>query len=213
MTAYEFTVLDIFAEPYAAAPQLTARLRIAERTGQVIHAVALRCQVRIEPQRRQYDSAEQKALLGLFGERSRWVDTLKPFLWMQCNTTVQGFTGVTEADLVLPCTYDFDVIGFRYLHALDTGTVPINFLFSGTVFTKGRTGFGVEQVPWDCEASYELPVAVWRQMIESYFPHTGWIRLDHDVLARFADYRARHGLLTWDATVEALLAAEGESVS
>jgi hypothetical protein len=213
MTAYEFTVMDIFAEPYAAAPQLTALLRIAERTGQVIHAVALRCQVRIEPQRRQYDPAEQKALLGLFGERSRWVDTLKPFLWMQCNTTVQGFTGATEADLVLPCTYDFDVIGSRYLHALDAGTVPINFLFSGTVFTKGGNGFGVEQVPWDCEASYELPVAVWRAMIESYFPHTGWIRLDHDVLAIFADYRARHGLLTWDETVETLLAAEDESVS
>jgi Family of unknown function (DUF6084) len=213
MTAYEFTVMDIFAEPYAAAPQLTARLRIAEGTGQVIHAVALRCQVRIEPQRRQYDPMEQKALLGLFGERSRWVDTLKPFLWMQCNTTVQGFIGATEADLVLPCTYDFDVIGSRYLHALGAGIVPINFLFSGTVFTKGRNGFGVEQVPWDCEASYELPVAVWRAMIESYFPRTGWIRLDHDVLARFADYRARHGLMTWDETVEALLAAEGESVS
>ena len=28
MSSYQFSVLDIFAEPYAVAPQLTARLRI-----------------------------------------------------------------------------------------------------------------------------------------------------------------------------------------
>jgi len=209
---YQFSVLDVFAETYAVAPQLTARLRIEERTGQTIHAVALRCQVRIEPQRRRYEAAEEEALRGLFGDRERWVDTLKPFLWMQCNTTVQGFTGATDVDLVLPCTYDFDVIGSRYLHALDAGTVPINLLFSGTVFTKGINGFGVQQVPWDCEAPYNLPVSVWRAMIESYFPNTGWIRLDHDVLTRFADYRARHGLMTWEETVQALLAMDEEAM-
>lgn len=212
MSDYDFRVLDIFAEPYAVAPQLTARLRIQEATGQVVHAIALRCQVRIEPQRRHYAQGEQAALRGLFGERERWVDTLRPFLWMQCSTTVQGFTSTTEADLVLPCTYDFDVIGSRYLHAVDGGTVPLVLLFSGTVFTRGSNGFGVQQVPWDCEARYDLPVSVWRDMISSYFPNTGWIRLDSDVLALLADYRARHGLTSWEETAQVLLAAEGETV-
>jgi hypothetical protein len=213
MSDYTFSLLDVFAEPYAVAPQLTARLRIEEATGQTIHAIALRCQVRIEPQRRRYDAGEQQGLVGLFGERDRWIDTLKPFLWMQCNTTVQGFTDVTEVDLVLPCTYDFDVIGSRYLHALDAGTVPLTLLFSGTVFTKGANGFGVQQVPWDCEARYDMPVSVWRQMIESYFPNTGWIRLEHEVLTRLADYRASHGLTTWEETVQTLLAAQDEVVT
>jgi uncharacterized protein DUF6084 len=206
MSEYRFTVLDVTAEPYAVAPQLTARLRIEETTGQRVHAIALRCQVRIEPQRRRYDDGEQYALLGLFGERERWVDTLRPFLWMQCNTTVQGFTGRTEADLALPCTYDLDVIGSRYLHALDAGDVPIELLFSGTVFTRGDTGFGVEQIPWSCEAQYRLPVGVWREMISSYFPNTGWLRVDSDVLTRLADYRARHGLTSWEETLQRLLA-------
>jgi hypothetical protein len=206
MSNYAFSLLDVFAEPYAVAPQLTARLRVQEFTGQVIHAIALRCQVRIEPQRRRYDAAEQDGLRGLFGERDRWIDTLKPFLWMQCSTTVQGFADATEVDLVLPCTYDFDVVGSRYLHALDAGTVPLTLLFSGTVFTRGSNGFGVEQVPWDCEARYDLPVRVWRQMIESYFPNTGWLRLDRDVLRSLADYRARNGLTTWDETIQSLLA-------
>jgi len=205
MGEYRFTVLDIAAEPYAAAPQLTARLRIEEATGLQVHAIALRCQVRIEPQRRGYDDAEPERLLGLFGERERWADTLRPFQWMQCHATVQGFAGHTETDLALPCTYDLDVIGTRYLHALEAGDVPLELLFSGTVFTRGETGFGVEQIPWSCEARYRMPVAVWRQMIASYFPHTGWLRLDSDVLDRLAAYRARHGLTSWDETMEKLL--------
>ena len=143
--ATTFAVLDVFAEPYAAAPQLTARLRIEEATGQTIHAIALRCQVRIEPQRRRYDDGRSRtALRGLFGERERWVDTLRPFLWMQCNTSVQGFTGVDRGRpraavhlrlrrrrLALPA------------RAAATATVPIVLLFSGTVFTRGANGFGV----------------------------------------------------------------------
>jgi hypothetical protein len=208
MSDYLFSVREIVAEPYAVAPQLTARVGIAETTGVTVHAIALRAQVRIEPQRRGYDGAESQSLLGLFGDRGRWADTLKPFLWMQCNTTVQGFTGATEADLALPCTYDLDVIGTRYLHALDAGIVPLRLLFSGTVFTRGTTGFAVEQVPWECEARYDLPVSVWQRMIASYFPNTGWIRLDRDVLGALAGYRARHGLTSWDETIGKLLGGE-----
>ncbi|MET8153880.1 DUF6084 family protein [Actinoplanes sp. NPDC049668] len=205
MSAFEFSVLDVFAEPYAAAPQLTARLRIDEGTGLRIHAIALRCQVRIEPRHRGYDEGERQDLRGLFGEHARWGETLKPFLWMQCNTTVQGFTGRTDVDVALPCTYDLDVIGARYLHALDAGDVPLTLLFSGTVFTRGDAGFGVEQIPWDSEARHDLPVAVWRQMISTYFPNTGWLRLDAEVLSRLAAYRARHGMTSWEETVEKLL--------
>ena len=207
MNTWTFSVVDIFAEPYAAAPQLTARLRIEESSGLTVHAIALRCQVRIEPQRRHYDEADESGLRALFGDRDRWADTLRPFLWMQAGAMVQGFTSVTEVDLALPCTYDFDVTGSRYLHAVGEGTIPLVLLFSGTVFTRGDTGFGVEQVPWDCEASYRLPVEVWRQMIASYYPGSGWIRLDHEVLGALADFKARHGLTSWEETVQTLLGA------
>ena len=32
-----------------------------------------------------------------------------------------------------------------------TGTIPLQFLFSGTVFVPGARGFSVQQVSWDCE--------------------------------------------------------------
>ncbi|XAS69416.1 DUF6084 family protein [Micrococcaceae bacterium Sec5.7] len=212
MTDLTFTVVDILPEPFAAAPQLTARLRITESTGAVIHAIALRCQVRIQPQRRGYGAEEAEGLLDLFGARERWPVTLKPFLWMQCSTMVQGFTGQTEVDLPLPCTFDFDVAGAKYLHALREKTIPIELLFSGTVFTRGSTGFGVEQVPWDREATYQLPVAVWRELMDAFFPNAGWIRLDRDVLNALAHYKSVLGLTSWEEAIEGLLAKAGEPV-
>ena len=64
----------------------------------------------------------------------------------------------------------------------------------------------MQQVPWDSEARYDLPVQVWRDMMAAFFPRQGWIRLDHDVLATLGDYRARHGLVSWEETVTRLLA-------
>jgi len=205
MTDLSFTVVDLFAEPYAVAPQLTARLRIEESTDATIHAIALRAQVRIEPQRRSYTPEEERGMLDLFGTRERWYDTLKPFMWMQSSAMVQGFTGVTEVDLALPCTYDFDVTASKYLHALRDGAVSVVLLFSGTVFTRGERGFGVEQVPWDREARYDMPIAVWRELIGHYFPSTGWLRLDRDVIERLAAYKSEHGLMSWEETLQMLL--------
>lgn len=212
MSDYTFTVPEIFAEPYAVTPQLTARVRIAETTGQVVHAMALRCQVRIEPQRRGYAESDETGLRALFGDRDRWSQTLKPFLWMHCSTTVQGFSGITEVDLPLPCTYDFEVMGSRFLHAVGEGTIPLSLMFSGTIFIRGQNGFGVEQVPWNCDARYDLPVTVWQDMMRAYFPNIGWVKMDQDVLDQMADYRARHGLTSWEETVQRLLASESETL-
>ncbi len=212
MVELEFSVLDIAPELYAAAPQLAARLRIQERSGAAIHAMALRCQVRILAQRRGYDADEEAGLLELFGGRGRWPTTLKPFMWMHSGVLVQGFSDSVDVDLPLPCTFDFEVSAAKYLNSLRDGTVPLEFLFSGTVFTRGAAGFGVEQIPWDRESRYALPVAVWRSLMDAFFPNQGWIRLDRDVLTALAKYKAVHGLTSWEATIEGLLAGAGDPV-
>ncbi len=45
----------------------------------------------------------------------------------------------------------------------------------------------------------------------TYFPNSGWLRLDHDVIAMLGDYRARHGLVSWEETVSRLLALQETS--
>jgi hypothetical protein len=206
MAELSFTVVDIAPEPYAAVPTLLARVRVEETTGEQVHALALRAQVRIEPQKRRYDDTEEQALLDLFGDRTRFAQTLKPFSWLHTSTVAQGFTGSSEIDLVLPCTYDFEVSGTKYLHALRDGEIPLLFLFSGTVFTRGATGFSVAQVPWDREASYRLPVAAWRDLMEAHFPGTEWVRMSRDTVDALAHFRHVRGLTSWDAAVATLLA-------
>jgi hypothetical protein len=201
-----FTVLDALPEPYGAAPTLVFRLRAAESTGATVHAMALRVQVTIEPQRRRYD--DPGALADLFGTPDRWATTLRPFLWTHASTVLQGFTGAADFDLPVPCTYDFDVAAAKYLNALADGEVPLTFLFSGTVFTRGGTGFAVEQVPWHLEAAYRLPVAVWRSTMDQFFPNSGWIRLDRDTLDALARYRSARGLTSWEQTLAELLPTE-----
>ena len=137
MTDLVFDVLDAVPEEFAAAPHLLFRMRVSETSGAVVHAIALRCQLRIEPQRRPYDPREQEALADLFGTPDRYGTTLKPFLWTHATAMVQGFEGAREFDLPVACTYDFDVSATKYMHALAGGDIPVVLLFSGTVFTRG----------------------------------------------------------------------------
>jgi len=96
----------------------------------------------------------------------------------------------------------------EYLHALSGGEVPLVLLFSGTVFTRGETGFAVEQLSWSLEARCRLPVASWRDLMDLYFPGAGWIRLDRDTIDALARYRSAHGLTSWEQTLATLLPAE-----
>ena len=212
MTAVSFAVVDARSEPYAATPTIMVRLRITEASGGVVHALALRCQVRIEPQRRRYDQAEEERLYELFGETPQWGDSLRPFLWTHSSLTVPSFTGSTEVDLPLACTYDFEVAGARYLHSLGQGDIPLLLLFSGTAFTRSAAGVTAEPVSWNEEASYRLPVAVWRQTMDWYFPNSGWLRVGRDTLDALTRFKAERALPTWDMVVERLLKEAGEGL-
>ncbi|MEU2156127.1 DUF6084 family protein [Streptomyces sp. NPDC019396] len=201
---FTFSCTGVRADAYAAGPTLVFRLRITASPGTRVHAMALRCQLRIEPARRGYDADEASGLTDLFGERSRWGTTLHPVQFAQVSVMVPGFTGETETDLVVPCTYDMDIAATRYVGALNQGDVPLLLLFSGTAFT-GAAGFRVEPVPWDREATYRMPVKTWREMIEQHFPGCGWIRLPRATMDALLAYRSRQALPSWEATVEALL--------
>lgn len=205
MTDVSFQVLDVTAEPYSVSPMLSARIGIATSGADPVHALALRCQVRIEPLRRSYSDDEAAGLIDLFGERERWANTQRTFLWQHCAAVVPGFTGDTTATLPLECSYDFEVAAAKYLHALRDGALPLRFLFSGTLFVNSERGFSVQQVPWDCEDRYDMPIAVWRDLIAAHYPNSGWIRLSHETITELAAYRSARGLLDFDHAIAALL--------
>jgi hypothetical protein len=212
MSELAFSVLDVVADRYAASPQLLARIRVEESTGEVIHTMAVRTQVMIEPHRRSYTEDESAGLLDQFGDRPRWKDTLKPFLWTFAATMVPGFAGSTEFDLPIPCSYDFEVTASKYLHAIGDGEIPMRLLFSGTVFSRGETGFSVEQISWSLEAEHQLPIAVWTELMDHFYPNSGWLRMDRGTVAELVRYKGEHGLTTWDEVFGKLLANSSASL-
>jgi Family of unknown function (DUF6084) len=200
-----FDCIDVGPDPYAAGPTLNFRLRVAETTGERVHAIALRCQLRIEPQKRRYSPAEAERLNDLFGDTLRWADTLKPLQLANLSVMVPSFTGSVEVEMPVPCTYDLEIASTRYFHALEEGEIPLLLLFSGTLFVKGATGFSVAQVPWHKEASYLLPVAQWRLMMERFFPGGGWLRLSRSTLEALGAFKNARALPTWEQTITTLL--------
>ncbi len=95
---------------------------------------------------------------------------------------VPPFKGSTVVDLPVPCTFDFNVAATKYFAALEEGDVPLNLMFSGTIFYEpAGAGLQVEQIPWDRETKYRLPVRVWKEMMDIYYPNSAWLCLRRDV--------------------------------
>ena len=204
----EFDVEGVEAARHAVVPTLAFRVRI-DAGEREIRSLALNVQLRLDAARRAYDDAERERLFELFGASADWGRTLRSLLWTTTSFTVPPFTGSTVVEVPIACTYDFDVVATKYLQALGDGDVPLELLFSGTVFFAAAGGrLQVVHVPWDREARCGLPVQVWREAVERAFPGSAWLRLRRDVFDRLQAYKSSRALLTWDAALEELLPDE-----
>jgi len=200
-----FDCIGARPDKYALSPSMSFVLRIAETSGQQVDAIALRCQIWIEPAGRRYSDAEAERLNDLFGDTQRWADTLRPVQFTTVSIMVPGFTGSTELDLPVMLSYALEIGSVRYVAGLEAGEVPLLLLFSGTVFAVADGRLQVQQVPWSKEASYRLPVSVWREAIDVHFPNSAWIKMSRQTLDDLQRFKTRQALPTWDATIAALL--------
>ena len=210
MADLTFDCIGAQAERYAVLPTISLTLRISETSGQRIDTIALRCQIRIEPSRRRYRPGEEERLRDLFGETTRWADTLKPMQFTTVSTMVTRFTGSTEVQLPVNFSYDLEIGSSRYFASLESGQIPLLLLFSGTIFSVVDGRMQVQQVPWSKEASCRLPVSVWREAVDAHFPNMAWITMSRETLGGLERFKTERALPTWDATVNALLGEAAE---
>jgi hypothetical protein len=200
------------AEPvrFAAAPLLAFKLRISNADAdERIQNVLLSCQIQIESTRRRYSPEEKDQLLDLFGEPNRWTQTLRAMLWTHANVMVPPFEDNTLVDVQVPCTFDFNVAATKYFHGLHEGEVPLNLLFAGTIFYQDDEGaLQATRIAWSKEARYRLPVAVWKEMMDHYYPNHAWLCLERGAFERLDQYKRTHGILTWERAVEELLSLD-----
>lgn len=210
MPDLNFQVYEAEAESYAASPLLNFKLGVANADiEEPIHTVSLRCQIQIEAARRHYSAEEQAQMLDLFGEPSRWSQTLRTMLWTHTGVTVPPFAGSVVVDLPAPCTFDFNVAATKYFAGLETGEIPLILQFSGTIFYAAHDGaLQIAQIPWSKEARYRLPVKVWQDMMDIHYPNGAWLRLRRDVFDRLYQYKMRHAIPTWEQAIESLLSSE-----
>lgn len=213
MPDLDFRVEGAEVLEYAAVPSLLFKLRITNLGEEPIRSVSLNTQIRIAATQRHYDTVEQERLLEVFGEPHRWRNTLRSLLWTHTTLQVPPFSGSTVVDMPVPCTYDLEVLGAKYFYALEDGEVPLEFLFSGTVFYAEEGGrLQIARISWEKEAEFRLPVRLWKEMMERYFPNSAWIKLRKDAFDRLYDYKVSRGLPTWEAAVETLLRASEQEV-
>lgn len=202
-----FQIASAESVPFSASPLVALKLRVfATRP---VQAIALRCQVRIEPQKRPYAAHEARELDELFGLPERFADTLRPFLWTHASALVPAFSDHVDVELHLPCPYDFELAATKYFHAVAEGEVPLLLLFSGTIFHQTATGaLTVTPVPWSQEAQFRMPVRVIKDTLDQHYPNSAGLRLRRDVFDRLRHFKTDHGLATWEQAIERLLATQ-----
>jgi len=207
MPEISFQICGAGAVRSAAAPTAALRLEISNRPAdQRIQTLLLNSQIQIEAPRRRYTPEEQDRLQDLFGGPERWAQTLRPLLWTNLTSAIPGFAGSIGIHLMVPCSFDLQAAAAKYFHALDGGTVSILLLFSGTVFYRTAAGeLQAEPIPWNAEARFALPVAVWKEAVDLHHPNTAWLGLRRDNFERLYRFKVRHGLATFDEALERML--------
>jgi hypothetical protein len=202
----EFAVLGARQVKYAAAPMLTIDLQVSEADGREVYMVALTIQLMIEPARRSYDDPTRERLVELFGAPERWAVTTRSLVWARLDVLVPAFTGTTTVTVPIACHYDLELAAAKYLDSLPDGQAPLALHFNGMIYYRDELG-GLQMVlvPWTKSIDFRMPVSVWRETIEHYYPNTAWVALRSQTLEALQRAKLDRGLATLDATLEAML--------
>jgi hypothetical protein len=203
----EFAAIGARPVKYAVAPTLALDLQVSEPSGRPVYMMALSVQLMIEPARRTYDDSTRARLVELFGAPERWAVTTRSLVWAQMDVLVPAFTGMTTVPVPIACSYDMELAAAKYLHSLPDGEAPLALHFNGTIYYPGDGGaLQMVLVPWNKSIDFRMPVSVWRETIDHYYPNTSWLALRLPTLEALQRAKLERGLATLDACVEALLA-------
>jgi hypothetical protein len=200
-------IAAVRAVEHQAVPTITFSMDISDGSGREVFMAGLSIQIQIEPAKRVYDLESKKKLEELFGDPHRWTTTAQRMLWTIESVLVPSFTGKTTVDVPVLCNYDVELAAAKYFYSVSDGEIPLAFHFNGSVYYAGDEGkLQVVQVPWDTVADFKMPISVWREMMDSYYPYRGWVPVHRDTLDALQRLKAKRGAPTFDAAISELLA-------
>ena len=201
-----FGVTGVSAIRHAAVPTLSFTLDAEDASGLEVFTAALTIQIQIEPVKRSYEPEERERLAELFGEPHRWATSAQRMLWTTESVLLPAFKGSASVEVPVMCNYDLELAATRYFHTVEGGEIPLSFQFTGSVYYASEGGrLQVVQIPWDTDATFQMPLATWKEMIDAYYPYRGWLPLQRETLEVLRRRKAERGLPTYDQTVVELL--------
>lgn len=201
-----FEIISTEAVPRSSIPTLRFHAEVSDLSGIRIQFIALSVLITIEPGLRTYDPATRERLVELFGEPERWGSTTGAFRWTQVETVVPAFTGQGSFRFAVECSYDHEIAATKYFAGISEGVYPLQMHFNGTTYYEDEGGrLQILPLAWDRSTRFELPVPVWREMIDSHYPLGGWLRLSEQTLLDLGRHKAASGAPTIDDCVRGLL--------
>jgi hypothetical protein len=119
---------------------------------------------------------------------------------------VAGFERDCIVGLPVPCSFDFNIAATKYFDGLAQGEAPLTLLFSGSVFYRDETNrLQIAQIPWSKEVACRLPIGLWQQMMQQYYPNSIWLRVPCALFEALYSYKRQQALPSFDAALERLL--------
>jgi hypothetical protein len=204
----EFTIAieGVAAMAQAVLPTLQFRARLRTTGRDRVRSLTLETHIRISTDHDSYCEQDQERLADLFGGPVGVPRHRPSLLWTRASTQVSEFVGEARVEIPVACSYDLEVVASRFLCSLTSGEVPLEFWFSGVLCYGVDGQLRAWRLP-ETEARFRMPVRVWQDLMEQYFPGAAWLRLDRDVLDALAGYRAERAASSWSETIRALLRA------
>jgi len=94
----------------------------------------------------------------------------------------------------------------KYFNGLEDGDIPVCLMFSGSVFYADETGtLNVAPISWDTETKFRLPLKVWKDMMDAYYPNSAWLCLRRDIFEDLHRFKVERGIPTWEQAFEVML--------
>jgi hypothetical protein len=210
----EFQITGVEAAPRGISPLLNFHLSVSNRSlTEEVRAIMLQVDIQIQSTRRSYNAREKEKLCEIFGPAERWTQTIRNRLWTVTHAKLGKFSGSTKTILPVTCTFDLNVTATKYFYAIEDGSVPLQFGFSGTVFYAASDGWLQAQQIEGKECVFPMPPRVLRELFDEHFPNCAWLYLRRDVFDRLYALKRQRGFSSWEETIESLLSGDPKKES
>ncbi|TFE67521.1 DUF6084 family protein [Methylacidiphilum caldifontis] len=195
-------VLQAYPKSQCLCPTLIFVIQASYFGKLSFNSALLRAQVMIEPKQRIYGNKEHLKVSQRFGNPS----SINSLFWTEKIFFLSQIKGIQTYELPIEIRDEHESAIWEFTSSLETGNIFLRFLFNGVCFFLTQENrMQVQSIPWTTEATFELPISLWKETIRQHYPNGLWLRIDLDLYQKLQDYQYRNSLPSLEKSIESLL--------